>query len=148
MKTSALILKLIILAGLILSNNLVSSQSKFEISSGLGYPEFINAKIKYGKVFQIGLSQRFFYMDENNALVESVHFLSTSLEIYFHLAGTPKYSDHPLLYLSEGLTRLYGNQNSEWFSSGTSAWLPYFRLGRTIDFCPILADDLHTGYCA
>jgi hypothetical protein len=72
----------------------MSGQEKISVSAGIGYPELINAGIKYQALDQarIGLSIGWFppfdsgYLDFNNTL-------SFSGDFYFHFAGSSKYSD-------------------------------------------------------
>lgn len=54
MKTTPILLRVILFAILILSVTQAFPQSKFEISGGLGLPVFTNLRIKYGNDLKIG----------------------------------------------------------------------------------------------
>lgn len=67
----------------------VFSQGKFELSFGLGFEDGINAKIKYGKNFQAGVSQFLFYS-------------STAVEVYYHFGGKSEFTDQRPWYYMTG----------------------------------------------
>jgi len=81
MKTSTFLAKMILFASFILSDSPVFSQSKYEISDGVGFPEMISLKFKYGTVIQIGLSQSIAPFNGN------VPVGPTALEINYHFGG-------------------------------------------------------------
>jgi hypothetical protein len=108
-----LLKSLFIISGLLLLSDPVYSQryprNIFELAGGFGWPEMGALKLKYGKNFQIGLSQGF--------------MLNTSVEIYYHFAGKTKFTDRKIWYGLGGLERLYwGEEEPNWF--------PYLRVGR------------------
>jgi hypothetical protein len=107
---------IIILSGLLLISDPVYPQkypnSRFELSGGFGWPEMGALKIKYGKNFQVGISQGF--------------MLNTSVEVYYHFTGKPRFTDRKVWYGLGGLEYLYwGMEEPNWF--------PYLRLGRTFN---------------
>jgi hypothetical protein len=107
---------LFFLSALLLINGVVYPQEypkgKFELSGGFGWPEMGVLKIKYGQDFQIGISQGF--------------MLDTSLEIFYHFAGKPLYTDQRVWYGMAGIEYFYWG----WESNN---WLTSLRLGRTFN---------------
>jgi hypothetical protein len=126
-----------ILSGLLLINYYVTAQGKFEVSFGLGMPEGINLRAKYGKNFQVGLSQGLFpnFNPGNN---EPGIFGTTSLDLYYHFAGKSKYTIQKLWYIMVGLSKNYPNEEDYQI-------LPYVRFGRTINFSEKIGLNLDFG---
>jgi hypothetical protein len=132
MKKRVLLVIIILLAEVVLINKQVFSQGKFEISAGIGWPDAINLKIKYGNVFQIGLSQGMpFTRPIRQGLPfhnSSYYWGSTSVLFYYHFGAQSKYINQPVWYLSGGLDWIYTS------NAASSTWLPLVRFGRTINF--------------
>ena len=122
----------LILSGLLVSDIYVTSQSKFEISCGIGFPEAINLKVKYGKDVQIGLSQGYFPTGEPG------FWGSTSLEINKNLAGKSKYTSQKVWYILGGINGFYTN-------GGDFGLLPYLRFGRKFNFSQRIGFNLDFG---
>jgi hypothetical protein len=100
MKQSSLFLKAILLAGLILADYPVFSQSKFELSGGLGIPELINGRIKYGGNLQIGVCAGFATGDWYG---DNYVDWSVAAEVTYHFSGKSKYVDQSPWYVLGGL---------------------------------------------
>ncbi|MCX6262065.1 MAG: hypothetical protein NTY95_14750 [Bacteroidia bacterium] len=139
MKTSTFLAKMVLFAGVILSETPVFSQSKFEISGGVGIPEMTSLKIKYGKVIQIGLSQSFFPFSNN------VPLGPTSLEIYYHLAGKSKFNEHPTWYLIGGLGYFWSQKEGIYYKFEGIPLCFYPRIGRHINFSKSTGINFETG---
>jgi hypothetical protein len=105
MKTTPILLKLILFGIIILSVNQAFSQSKFETSGGFGWPDMLNLKIRYGNNFQIGISQSFW--------VSGDYLGQTSAEIYYHFGGKSKFTEQHPWYLFSGLGCLWGHDDDE-----------------------------------
>jgi len=85
---------------------------KFELSGGFGWPDMGVLKFKYGKNLQIGVSQGF--------------MLDTSVELYYHFAGKPKFTDQRTFYGMAGIEYFYWDLDE-------NLWFPYFRAGKTFN---------------
>jgi hypothetical protein len=132
MKISKLILKIILLAGLIFLDNKIYSQGKFQISTGIGFPDMTNIKIRYGNNIQIGASFGFF----NNF---RERFDPILIEIYFHCAGKSKFIEQRPWYLLVAL----GYDRSQ-YSESNRYWL-LTRFGRSINFSNRIGLNLDVG---
>ncbi len=84
-----------------------NSQNKFEISGGIGFPETIAIKIKYGNNLQIGVSQGFWLFSILNSPPEIING-PTIGEIYYHFSGHSQYEAPPPWYLYGGLAFRFG----------------------------------------
>jgi hypothetical protein len=102
MKSSICWFRSILLIVLILPVNKVFSQSKFELSGGLGVPEYNNLKLRYGKNLQVGACVHFWY-DKGGGIFSEYYSWSFSAEILYHFAGKSKYAEKPTWYLLVGL---------------------------------------------
>jgi hypothetical protein len=100
MKRSILKLQILLL-GLLLMNNPIFSQSKFELSGGFGIPELLNVKARYGHNLQVGASIGLLGPFEWYG--GNVWDWSCTAEILYHFAGKSKYTEQPTWYLSGGL---------------------------------------------
>lgn len=122
--------------------NPIFSQSKFELSTGLGVPEFINVKAKYGQNLQVGLciggyaGQGFF--GSQKIFVQG----SIAAEVAWHLLGKSEFSEKPPWYILCGLgfydipaVGSYGIYNVGM----------YPRLGRSISFSKRFGMNLDIG---
>jgi hypothetical protein len=127
MKILTLIFKIILLAGLILSDNPVLSQGKFEVSGGFGWPERINLKIKYGNDIQIGTSLGFLPGKGN------YNIGPFTADIYYHFSGKSELVDQRPWYLLGSLGYGFGDI--------------YFcpRVGRTFNFYKKLGINFDAG---
>jgi hypothetical protein len=133
MKPSALnFLKIILLSGLILIDNPISSQSKFEISGGFGFPEFAALKVKYGKNIQIALSQSFWHGYKGAMIMGP-----TAAEIYYHFSGKSRFIEQPTWYLLGGLGFFGGGDEKDVYF--------YPRLGKTFNFSKKIGINLDAG---
>lgn len=95
---------IIALIGLSLLTNHLSSQSKFELSSGFSWPGLLNIKCKYGLNFQVGSSIGYLKIKDSYLTNEAtITYLNYSFEIYDHVAGKSKFSDQPPWYINIGL---------------------------------------------
>ena len=128
MKSSICWFRSILLLILILSVNQVFSQSKFELSGGIGMPELINARLKYGQKIQIGvcvgIATGDFY---GNNYVDG----SFAAEVTYHFLGKSKYVEQAPWYVLGGLGH-YNLQNLGDYEQYKFAFYP--RIGRTINF--------------
>ena len=129
MKTSTFLVKMILFAGVILSESPVFSQSKYEISGGVGFPEMISLKFKYGKVIQIGLSQSIAPFNGN------VPVGPTALEIYYHFAGKYKFNQPPPWYLIGGFGYFWSQDGDIYDDEDEGIPLCFYpRIGRHFNF--------------
>lgn len=139
MKECTLILKIILFAGLIFSCNPVHSQSKFELSGGIGLPELCNLKLRYGQNTQIGVSiglYPFKWFGDN------VVDWSCAAEISYHFSGKSKYVEQATWYILGGLAfhdlgmmNTYENYDID----------IYPRIGRTLNFSKKSGINLDLG---
>ena len=97
MKSSFYWQKSVLFIVLIISINEAFSQSKFEISGGLGVPEYNNLKIRYGQNIQVGASIHFYY-DKGGGIFGEYYSWSSALEILYHFAGKSEYVEQPVWY--------------------------------------------------
>ena len=88
-------------------------QSKLEIAGGFGWPDMATFKIKYGKDFQVGLSQGL--------------MLNTAVEVYWHFAGKDTWTERSVWYAMCGIEYFYWGWEQE-------NLFPYMRFGRTLNF--------------
>ncbi len=88
-------------------------QSKFEISSGLGFPELIDLKVKYGTRFQVGLGQGFF-LGPSELYPGFVHFMATNTEVSYHFGKKSKFINQGKYYFLGGLGFNLMAKISEW----------------------------------
>jgi len=124
MKSSICWFRSILLLILILSVNKVFSQSKFDLSGGLGMPELINARLKYGQKIQIGLCVGIATVFGN---VDG----SFAAEVKYNFLGKSKYVEQAPWYVLGGLGH-YNLQNFGDYEQYKFAFYP--RIGRTINF--------------
>jgi hypothetical protein len=140
MKTCNIIIKMILFAGILLSDPPAFSQSKYEISGGLGFPEMISLKIKYGKVIQIGFSQSIAPFNGN------VPVGPTSLEIYYNFAGKPKFNEQPPWYLIGGLGYFWSQEGGIYDDEDKGIPLCFYpRIGRHFNFSKIAGINFDAG---
>jgi hypothetical protein len=121
---------LFVLIGLLIVNQ-ISSQSKFEISAGIGAPEFYNLKIKYGHNLQAGICIGAYI---GHGLVGSDKIIfqrSYAAEVSYHLFGKSKFIEQSPWYILAGLG-YYDIPISDWY--GGYDWGFYPRIGRTFNF--------------
>jgi hypothetical protein len=104
------------------------SQSKTEASLGFGWPELINARIRYGQDVQVGVCAGFFAFEFFDELVVD---WSCSAEILYHFAGKSKYNEQAPWYCLAGIG-YYHFQLYENYDPYDVAFYP--RLGRVINF--------------
>jgi hypothetical protein len=128
---------------LIISINQVFSQSKFEISGGLGVPEYDNLKIRYGQNIQVGACVHFWY-DKGGGIFREYYSWSSALEILYHFAGKSKYVEQPTWYLLGGLgyyhNDLLFDVPHEEYDIGF-----YPRIGRKLNFSKKIGINLDAG---
>ncbi|MEI6276096.1 MAG: hypothetical protein WCP08_08900 [Prolixibacteraceae bacterium] len=121
-------IRILLLTGFIFTVKPAFTQSKFELSGGLGVPEYLNARIKYGQKIQAGVCAGFiagtFY---GNAFFNG----SIAAEITCHLLGQSKYVEQPPWYLLGGLGYYYLPMSADY---GQYKFAFYPRIGRTINF--------------
>jgi hypothetical protein len=143
MKSSICCFRSILLLVFVLSVNQVFSQSKFELSGGIGVPEYNNLKLKYGRNFQVGACAHFWY-DKGGGIFSEYYSWSCSAEILYHFAGISKYVEQPTWYISGGLgyyhIDLLLDLPHEKYDIGF-----YPRIGRDINFSSKLGINLDIG---
>jgi hypothetical protein len=123
----------------LLFNDPISSQSRFKISGGFGWPDLSNLKIKYGKNIQIATSQSFFIASMYPDYKNKIHMWATAAEIYYHYGGESKFIDQHLWYVLGGLGCIWGRDGDE------NGVYFYLRFGRTIDFSKRTGINLNAG---
>ena len=131
----------IILIGLFFINVPGYSQSKFELSYGVGFPELINMKISYGKNVKIALSQSIFPFSDISEPPLPVG--PTSIEVYYHFAGKSKYIVQPSWYLMGGLGIFWPHTQVTGLPG--IAFCAYPRIGRTINFSKSIGINVDAG---
>jgi len=120
-------------------NSNASSQSKFELSGGAGYPELINLKIKYGGNFKIGLCQSILpFYDPPIPLGPTV------VEFYYHFAGKSALTEQPPWYLLCGLGCFWNTPGGLYGKEGTHVCF-YPRIGRNFNISKDTGINLDLG---
>lgn len=125
----------------LLSDNLLLSQNRFELSGGFGMPEYINLKIKYGGRFKIGVGIGTFpeTRSGNYFKPQTSRVTPLSVDFYYHYARS-KDTDLFKWYLNSGIT--YLNVPSEKEKN-----LAYcFKAGRTINFSKRTGINIDLGF--
>ena len=122
MKTSPLIIKIIVFVTVVLADHQVFSQKKFEISAGAGFPEMIALRVKYGKVVQVGLSQSVFSLRGPN-----------TLDLYYNFAGKSGFTDQPPWYVMGGLGFFSKQKGGIYYDEKGSPLCFYSRIGRQLN---------------
>jgi hypothetical protein len=104
------------------SISVLNPQYKFEIAIGVGFPEIINLKIKYGwRNVQIAFGGGVFPVD---------NIRTVDVGLYYHILGKSKFAEQFPWYTLGGLN--FTNYNYEF---GIARYLsPYLRIGRAINF--------------
>lgn len=142
MKTSPILLRIILFTILILSVNQALSQSKFVLSGGLGEPEFYHLKIKYGQNFQVGLVIGGYVghglFGSDNIIFQG----SYAAEIIYHFSGVSKYVEQVPWYILGGLG-YYDIPISGWYGTYDIGFYP--RIGRTLNFSKRIGIDVDLG---
>lgn len=86
---------LVLFLGFLLIVNPIFSQSKFELSAGIGGPEFFNGKAKYGQNLQVGICVGGFagngFFGSKEIFVQG----SIAAEVSYHFSGKSKYTEQP-----------------------------------------------------
>lgn len=144
MNSSICCFRYILLALLILPVNKLFSQSKFELSGGLGIPEYGDLKFKYGQNFQIGACAHFWY-DKGGGIFGEYYSWSCSAEIYYHFAGKSKYYEQKSWYLLAGLG-YYHIDNLLDFPHEQYNIGFYPRIGRVFNFSKKTGINLDVGF--
>ncbi|MBN2481712.1 MAG: hypothetical protein JXB19_08235 [Bacteroidales bacterium] len=83
------------------------SQSRFEIAGGLGLPEALAVKIKYGRTLQVGVSQGIWFLNLLGSPAELIN-APTFAEIYYHFSGKPKFNEPLPWYVYGGFGYRFG----------------------------------------
>ena len=118
----------ILFLGLLLNFSPIYSQNKYEMSAGIGVPELINARIKYGQNFQVGACFGFI---SGNMFGKSYFDWSCAAEITYHFLGKSKLVDQPPWYVLAGLG-YYNIPAVNRYGIYDIGFYP--RLGRTLNF--------------
>jgi len=115
----------IILSGLFLFNDPLSSQSKYEISGGVGFPEAVNLKINYGKNIQMGASL---------GILPFFGLVGPIVEISYHFSGKSEFTDQPPWYILSGFqfVVIYDLCDNAYIDTGFFSVYP--RIGRSFNF--------------
>ena len=95
------------ITGLLILCDPVYSQSKIEIAGGLGLPEALAVKIKYGRTVQVGISQGIWFLSLFGGQAELVN-APTVAEVYYHFTGKPKFNEPPPWYVYGGFGYRFG----------------------------------------
>lgn len=144
MKSSICWFRSILLIVLILFVNKVFSQGKFELSGGLGVPEYNNLKLRYGQNLQVGACVHYWY-DKGGGIFSDYYSWSFSAEILYHFSGKSKYVEQPTWYLLAGLgyyhIDLLIDLPHEEYDIGF-----YPRIGRNLNFSKKLGINFDIGF--
>jgi hypothetical protein len=128
MRTSTLVIRVLISAILMIYSYQGFAQSKFELSGGVGIPELINMKLNYGQNIQVGASVGFLPIEWFG---ETVVDWTISAEISYHFAGKSKLIEQSTWYIS-GALGYYDLGIIVPYEDYNIAFNP--RVGRTINF--------------
>ncbi len=129
----------IIFAGFILPENPAFSQSKLELSGGLGAPEYIHTRIKYGQKVQLGICAGFI---AGTFYTHAFFNGSISAEITWHFLGKSKFVDQTPWYILGGLGYYYLPMSAK-YGEYDVGFFP--RIGRTINFSKRTGINLDLG---
>lgn len=134
---------------LLLSNSLLFSQKKSELSIGMGYPKMICIKMKYGIDFQTGMSVGFFpvkhevYRPDNKVnIISNTNLWTFDLDFYYHFSKIAGDTTRGTWYLNSGFILLhYVNITSDYsygdyaqFRNDDRRLLVFAKAGRTMNF--------------
>ena len=125
----------ILLFIILFSHSLLFSQGKFEISGGLGLPEYFNIKLKYGGTFQAGTGLGW-HKDQY------VNKFYISGDCYYHFAKS-KISDLKTWYINSGITYEPVNHS---FDTREKSLFFYSRCGRSFNFTKHMGIKLDLGF--
>jgi hypothetical protein len=132
MKTSPVLLRTILFVILILSVTQAFPQGKFEISGGLGLPDFYNVKFKYGQNIQVGACLHYWHY-RSSGIFSAYNDWSCAAEVTYHFSGKSKYVEQPTWYLLGGLGYYHIDYLIDW-PYDYCALSFYPRVGRTLNF--------------
>lgn len=118
-----------------------SVQRGFELSAGLGAPECLNLKIKYGGRLQAGASAGW---QPDFLLVEREINLSIALDFYLHFARS-KTTDQFKWYFNSGISKLFPETDYEFSTITEYPIVFYSRLGRSFNFNQRIGVSLDLG---
>jgi hypothetical protein len=131
---------IIALIGLSLFTGHLWSQSKFELSTGVGWPGLLSIKCKYGLNFQYGSGIGYLKVRDSYLSNEAtITYLNYSFEICDHVAGRSKFSDQPPWYINIGLgytlinTHEYNISQDPLHISNDNIVSIYSKIGRTFN---------------
>ena len=137
------ILKFMVLSfGLLIIKDPTYSQSKLELSGGLGEPEFFNVRIKYGQNLQVGICVGGYIGHGLFGSDEIVVDWSCAAEVLYHFSGKSKYVEQAPWYILGGLG-YYDIPISDWYGSYNIGFYP--RIGRTFSFSKKSGINLDVG---
>jgi hypothetical protein len=105
---------------LLIFPNYLFSQNRVEISAGIGIPELLNLKIKYGNYFQICGSLGY---------MPFINYGAFSGDIYYHLPSKSSEDKSRKWFLNTGFS--YIPSSKAFSSTSKKTLLMYSRIGRT-----------------
>ncbi|MBN2862552.1 MAG: hypothetical protein JXN62_05285 [Bacteroidales bacterium] len=108
-----------------------SSRYKFDVAIGYGFPESICLKLKYGNIFQVGLSQAF----------DTQGLGPGAVEFYYRIGEKPRLLDQKPWYVFLGAAAyiLDVDYKKEY------KLLIYPRIGRTFEFSKRMGTNIDIG---
>lgn len=106
------------------------SQGGFVLSGGIGAPECINFKIRYGGQFQAGVSAGCL---PGYTISGRETSLSVDLDFYLNFARSKK-TDQFIWYFNSGISKIYPESVYDFSTTTTTDHIIYTRLGRSFNF--------------
>ncbi len=138
MKTIKLSL-MILMAGLLLVNNPVYSQNKYEVAFGVGVPELLSARIKYGRNLQVGVCAGFYTFAWYGSTVLD---WSVAAEVTYHFLGKSKFVEVSPWYVLGGLGYFHLPVYNIYEDYDVAC---YPRIGRTFNFSKRVGINMDIG---
>ena len=115
-----------------------TSQSGFGISSGVGAPDCINLKIKYGGRFQIGAGAGLL---PENITVSRGRSVTLNFDFYINFVRSKKTSRFKF-YFNSGISKIFPVID---YNENKTGIIFYSRLGRTFNFNQRIGIDFDLG---
>lgn len=132
--------QLIVLSGLLIPNNNIYSQKRYELSGGLGWPGLLSINCRYGSDLQAGIGVGFFRMkDSFSSNSSEITYWNFSADLYDHFGGRSEVTGHMPWYINVGIAftpvKTFESAAVSEFRTNHDTYISlYSRIGRTINF--------------